>query len=106
MLQSRSAELKRFLETFFHTQNRLIEAALKRRSKYIQEVYTCGLDRRHLDIIEAIYFKRKTETEVQGCYADDLEEELRGSNAFIERSLSKNHLQPYHEELERINDEM
>lgn len=82
-MQTRSEELRRFLETFFHSQNRLIEAALKRRSKYIQEVYRRGIEERHLDIIETIYFNRKTETEVQGCYADDLEEELRGSNHFL-----------------------
>lgn len=105
-MQNRSRELKQFMESFFKAQNKLIDAALARRQRYLDEVYLSGLEPRRMDIIETIYFNKKTTTEVEGCYADDLEEELRSTNDFISTALKKDHLFNYQQELDRMNYDM
>jgi hypothetical protein len=39
------------MERFFKAQNRLIDSAISRRQRYIEEVYLSGLEPRHMDIL-------------------------------------------------------
>lgn len=74
-MHNRSTQLKAFLIDFFQRQDKIYHAALQRRSNYIQQAYGSGLDKRHLDVIEELYFSRSSgeeRLEIAGGYADDL----------------------------------
>lgn len=56
-MNSRSNELRGFTEEFFAKQDNLYLAALERRKGLIHQAYTSGLDRRHVEAMEELYFK-------------------------------------------------
>lgn len=71
-MQNRSELIKQFTLSFIYLQNQSLDAALKRRKTYIEQAYTSGLDKQHLDMIEAIYFKGKR-VQIKGSAISDLE---------------------------------
>ena len=98
--------MRGFIEGFFAKQDNLYLAALERRKMLIQEAYTSGLDRRHVEVMEEIYFKPQGKGEVLGGFADDLEERLKGTDLYRGNALKKDPLRNYEYELGKINTEM
>lgn len=81
-------------------------AALERRKGLINQAYTSGLDRRHVEAIEELYFKPQSKGEIMGGFADDLEERMKGADTYRENAMKKGPLKSYEFELGKINTEM
>lgn len=72
LVQNRSEQLKLFTLQYFEIQNKLLDSAMSRRRAYMEQAYVSGLDKKHLDLIEAIYIRGEGTQGVRGRVIDEL----------------------------------